>query len=100
VKVSHWVWAEEQVWGDRSSAAGLRGGGGQTDQRWPQHPVMRDPDAGRGGAEAGSRRGDNRPRSQHIFIKRLQSYWEEAMMLDTPVEKKREGQGQCGKDTR
>lgn len=31
-------------------------------------------------------------RSQQVFIKRLQSYWEEAMMLDTPVE--REGQRQ------
>ena len=40
VEVSCWVWAEEQVQGDRSSAAGLRGGGGQAEERWPQHPVM------------------------------------------------------------
>ena len=31
-------------------------------------------------------------RSQQVFIKRLQSYWEEAMMLDTPVEREDQGQ--------
>lgn len=38
--------------------------------------------------------------SQQSFIKRLQSYWEEAMMLDTPVEKRMEDQSHCGKNGR
>lgn len=37
-------------------------------------------------------------RSQPIFIKGLQSYWEDAMMLDTPVEKRRRDQGQHGQN--
>lgn len=41
-----------------------------------------------------------RLRSQRIFIKRQQSYWEEAMMLDTPVEKRRGDQHQCEKNGR
>lgn len=41
-----------------------------------------------------------RLRSKGIFIKCQQSYWEEAMMLDTPVEKRRADQGQYEKNGR
>lgn len=79
---------EPEAWGPLGRSRS--GGGSRTGL---VKASSRAPSAGRE-AEAGSQGAGNKSgvRSQQIFIERLPRYCEEAMMLDTPVEERREEQ--------
>ena len=70
------------------------GGRPQTEGRWlpaqsGQRPAPGLPLVGEQQTQEANERETTEIRSQQIFIRRLLSYWEEAMMLDTPVGKRR-----------